>query len=910
MTLTICMAWWATASPAADIGPPDDPPTTDQLQPVVVTGSLIPRFHVETSSPLIVITAEDMELRGFTSVADALKQSSVATGSVEGEQFDFGFTSAAPTLSMFGLSPAFVKYLIDGRPMSNYPALYGGTDVFSTLSGIPATLVDHIDILPGGQSSLYGSDAIAGVVNIVLKKKLDGPMLDARYGFYRDGGGVSKRIMLADSFEFGKSTLLAGMQYERRSPIWGYQRELTARTYEGGSTPAVANTSYAVYGYGIGVPDAGYYFLDPNNCARVAAQFGGSVQRSTWPGQGDYCGTHRAGYYTLGNETDSVQGYLHGTHELTERLNLYADFMLNHDVQKYSNGAYGWSTDYYDPKIGDLVNLEHDFSPEEAGGLGSKMNAVVDDAYRMTLGATGGLMSTAWSYDFSISATQEHLSKRVFALRKTALQSYFGNILGQDLGPDPIFDFFPTYRPDYAAWFTPLTPAQYDSLGAFAHAYSRTRDRLVRVQFTNSALFELPGGKAAVALVVEGGNQEWRSIPDEDLANGSFLYYTSVPGGGHRSRYAATAEWRLPLLSSLTVNASARYDMYRVSGANVDKGTYNLGVEYRPIKSLLLRGRYGTAFKAPSLPDEFQGRTGYGGSGTDYYRCALEGYSGSTLGDCPYYSVSFGVNTGGNPKLKSITAEVWNAGLVWQPAAAISINADFLHWNISNETALQSADQILRTEALCRLGTYDANSATCLAVLSQITRDPIGQVDEIFTPKINISREALSALTVGAHYRADLGRSGALEVQVSWSDMFKHIFQQFPTDPVIDELRDPTYSTDFKSKANASITWSRSGWSGTAYVARYGRSPNYLAQVYGFDKAGAGYLSPWTVMNLTVQYQPTHSLVLSVTLNNAFNRQPPADHSYPGYSTFPYNDYNYDAYGRSYLGSVVYQWGQ
>ena len=898
---------WGSSLQAADTGPTQDP--IEQLQPVVVTGSLIPRLRVETATPLTVITAEDIQLRGFSSVADALKQSSFAVGSVQGEQFDFGFTAAAQTLSMFGLSPAYVKYLIDGRPMANYPALYGGTDVISTLSGIPTTLVDHIDILPGGQSSLYGSDAIAGVVNVVLKKKLDGPMLDARYGFFQDGGGVSKRITLANSFQLGETTLLAGFQYEMKSPIWGYQRELTASTYQAGSTPAAPNPTYSLYGYGIGAAP-GYHFVDPNNCARVAGQFGGSVHRATAPEGGDLCGTYRSGYYTLANELNSIQGYLHATSDISAALNLYADALVNHDVQNFSNGAYFWPKRFYDPTIGDLMYLEHDFSPEEAGSLDRKKTSVTDNAYRLGLGLSGRWASIGWDYDLNVSRTQEHLTKRTFALRRAALNEFFGNILGQNLGPDPFFDFYPTYRPDYSQWFTPLTPAQYDSLAGYSHSHSQTWDNLVRMQFTHRALFALPGGPAAAALVLEGGNQEWEFVPDEDLKNGAYVFYTAVNGGGRRSRYAATTEWRFPVLKSLTLDASARYDLYRVAGATVDKGTYNLGIEYRPLRSVLIRGRYGTAFKAPTLPDEFQGRTIYGGGGTDYYLCAVGGFTGQTLGNCPYYSVNFSTHTEGNPALKSITAKVWNVGIVWQPLAGLSLTADYLNWDIRNEISPQSTDQILQTEALCRLGTYDSTSPTCLATLSQITRDPTGQVQEIYIPKINISRESLAALTVGGEYHADFGRLGSLEIQMSWSEMLKHNYQQFPTDPVGDKLRDPLLSQDFKSKVNASVTWSRANWSGTAYIARYGKSPNYIAWAYGLNEPGAGNLAPWTIVNLTAQYRPARALSLSVTLNNAFNRQPPADHSFPGTSTFPYNDYNYNIYGRSYFASMSYQWGR
>ncbi len=194
----------------------------DELEEVVVTGSLIPQLRAETATPVTVITAEDIQVKGFSSVADALQHTSFATGSVQGAQYTGGFTQGAKTLSMFGLSPSYTKYLIDGRPIADYPALYNGTDIITSISGIPEIMLDHIDVLPGGQSSIYGSDAIAGVVNISLKKKMDGPEADVRYGWTQNGGGTSRRIGLADGFSFGSVNVVVGAQYERIDPIWGF----------------------------------------------------------------------------------------------------------------------------------------------------------------------------------------------------------------------------------------------------------------------------------------------------------------------------------------------------------------------------------------------------------------------------------------------------------------------------------------------------------------------------------------------------------------------------------------------------------------------------------------------------------------------------------------------------------------
>ena len=140
------------------------------------------------------------------------------TAACRAHRFTGGFTPGAKTLSLFGLSPSYVKYLIDGRPMVDYPALYNGTDIITSISGIPMELVDHIDILPGGQSSIYGSDAIAGVVNIIMKKKLDGPSVNVGYQSFQDGGGRDRRITAASGFEFGRANLSPASSSARSIP--------------------------------------------------------------------------------------------------------------------------------------------------------------------------------------------------------------------------------------------------------------------------------------------------------------------------------------------------------------------------------------------------------------------------------------------------------------------------------------------------------------------------------------------------------------------------------------------------------------------------------------------------------------------------------------------------------------------
>jgi outer membrane receptor protein involved in Fe transport len=915
----------ADASATQTTSDADAPSKDADLQEVVVTGSLIPRARVETSTPITVITAEDIQAKGFATIADALQHASFATGSVQGGGYSGGFTQAVQTLSLFGLSPSYVKYLIDGRPMADYPALYNGTDIVTSISGIPTEMVDHIDILPGGQSSIYGSDAIAGVVNVIMKKKADGLTVDVRDGWDTEGGGGSRRIALADGISFGGVNILAGAQYERTDPVWSFQRSITSRYFGGGSSPQTAERDYLVDGYYGQANGDLYYFLDPSDCTKAASTFGGTLGVRTRMGRGTYCGTFNAPNTTIGNGSENTDAYIRVSDDLNDNVQVFADVMLNHDVTKFSTGPVLFSTGddssgpysyFEDPKVttGDYLNLQRLYSPEEAGSLGNTIDKDTSNGIRGTLGVQGKIGASSWSYAVDMTYTENKLTEIANLAFEDKINNFYSSIIGPNLGYDPNLGAN-LYSPNYAAFYTPLTAAQYASFTGDATSYSYTEESLARAQITNAALFKLPGGDAGLAVVFDGGDQGWNYAPDPRFLNGQAYLFTATPGSGHRSRHAATSELRMPIVTMLTVDASARYDDYRVAGQNVDKTTYNLGVEFRPVQPLLIRGRYGTAFKAPTLSDEFQGQSGFYTSATDYYQCSKNGYSGSTLAQCPYAQESIQGSTSGTPGLKPITAKVSDVGVVWSPIERMALTIDYLHWKISDEVEEQDIDQVLKTDSSCLLGQLDVTSPTCVAALAQVTRDANGNLISVATPKINVAQETLNVLTVGINYTLATDRVGNIIFEGSYTDLLKHSQILYPGDPEIDLLNTPGppgYNTDFKSKENLSVTWNIAKFGTTVYVERYGRTANFLSQqdTGGYSDPGAGRVGTWTLANLSAKYEVISGLVVSGNVNNVFNKGPPPDTSYTGIYSQPYNSLNYNPYGRTFYVEANYRYGK
>ena len=178
----------------------------------------------------------------------------------------------------------------------------------------------------------------------------------------------------------------------------------------------------------------------------------------------------------------------------------------------------------------------------------------------------------------------------------------------------------------------------------------------------------------------------------------------------------------------------------------------------------------------------FQGLSGFYGSNTDYYRCSLDGYvPGNTTG-CAYDNTRYFGQQSGNPELRPIEADVWNAGVVYAPASNFSLSVDYFRWDIRDEVDQLSADQLLLAEYFCRTGQANTASAGCDNALAWVTRGPNDEITRLYTPKVNVSQQMLGALTVSLNYVLDLARWGSLAFAGNYTNNLEHTVTPLPGD--------------------------------------------------------------------------------------------------------------------------------
>ncbi|WP_106639716.1 TonB-dependent receptor plug domain-containing protein [Allosphingosinicella vermicomposti] len=634
---------------------------------IVVTGSRIRRDEYSTIEPITVVTAEEITQAGFNSATDALQSNAVTAGSGQINNYYGGFVTdggtGANTLGLRNLGPARTLILLNGRRLS--PAGTRGSVLAADLNVLPTAIVERIEVLKAGASSVYGSDAVAGVVNIITDQKVRGLSIEAQVNVPEVGAGVDRRVAATFGFGTTRLNIIGSLEYRKRDGF-----SINDASFTGCPIPGYLDGEGSEFGSADPYPIG-----DPRNCftidnggatintlgvptrdaigrtSGVVGRFNrlvpdASVTTGPTPGYAGVGLYDRDSYDpAMGEEyvvtpTEIYTGFFSGTYDLDALGNaeLYGEVLAT----RRKSSAYLYrqlSLDYLrgSPLLPTEFRNGAFLAPNETSsgqivaarafiGFGLTDSRQNVDYVRAGGGIRGDFALPGWRYDAYIGkswtdATYEVESFLIDRIANSLLVTQntdgtfsctnaatFANcVAAPELNADTIGGRLPQAYRDYILANTVGT--------------NKFRETTFAVGI-DGPIFALPGGDAQLAIGAEYRQQRIDDTPDENAINGNLLGLTSsLPTRGTDSVREVFGEVFLPILSNrpffenLNLNASARYTDYESYGSDV---TYKIAGEWEVVRGFGLRASYGTSYRAPALAEQFLGATsGFLGAGTD-----------------------------------------------------------------------------------------------------------------------------------------------------------------------------------------------------------------------------------------------------------------------------------------------------
>jgi iron complex outermembrane receptor protein len=706
------MAQDTTPAPA----PADQTAQDDSAgQDIVVTGSLFRRTDTETPSPVSVLSAETLEQRGITTIADAVQTISAGNGGGIPQNFTGAFASGASSVSLRGLTTNSTLTLFDGLRPSYYPLADDGQRSVVDLNTIQSSIVERVEVLRDGASATYGADAIAGVVNVILKKEVKGIQGRLEAGVSEKGDSDNQRLQLTighgDLDEQGYNFYISG-EYQHLGSVYNRDRGFPYNTNNlqrinagGGFTGRNGNVFYtppaASASTGATVAIVRPATVNPTT-GLFGLQLGTATQTGTFQVLGSCASqnlvshTNAAGSYC---EQDLINTYGVIQPEQT-RFGGTAHFTANvgDNAQAYVAATFYQSKVFID---GTPQSIRSNGNPIDTRGIILPVRLTNGQLNPQNPYAAQGLGAQIYYRfgDIPSSLTNVSRSYRIAA----GIDGTFGD---SGFGYSAAATYMRTDLEQTRRGFLyvpGLVRAINDGTYNFVNPSSNTqaiRDQIAPTLQTraNSELWQaqatitkdivqLAGGPLQLGV---GGQIRYEAVYDPTpVPNRDYITVNPFSAVGNRYISAAFFELNAPLLTNLEVNASGRFDHYSIG---FSKFSPKVGAKFTPIKQIAIRGTYSEGFRAPSIPEISGSVIGF----TQYTPgTGLSAADQTTLqnryGNNSYITTTYGLgnNSTGNPDIKPETSRAFTGGVVFEPTKWLSLTVDY--YNIRKKNLILSA---------------------------------------------------------------------------------------------------------------------------------------------------------------------------------------------------------------------------
>jgi iron complex outermembrane receptor protein len=871
-------------------------PPSQLLERVTITGSNISRTDQESVAPVEIITREQIERSGRPTVAEAIRTIPANLAGSMSESFTNSFALGASGVSLRGLGQKTTLVLLNGRRTASYGFAQNLQDTFVDLNSIPTAAIDRIEVLKDGASAIYGSDAIAGVINIILRSDYRGIEAGGSVGFF-EGANEYRANLVAGFGDRGSDrfNLFGVVDYYKRDGLQaGDTKFLQSRDFRGEDggrnfwglssggtwreltpTGGTTNNQRAISGC-----------TGPVLTAAQAVELGliSPVLGNTGFNQpaNTFCANNDTNGITALPQTERIGFLGRGTFDFSSATQAFVEAAYSKvdTFQTSGEGSFAGVT-ALEPTSAGLRPFTYNINfPSGVSGNPFSGNARYQgrlngiglahfDVYSDTVRLLAGLRYAAWGWDFE--------SALGWSRNEVEMRSL--NLLSKS-GTSAVFGVPATLQPPVPV--STSTPYNLDNPALNSEALrDQMRINLSRVSESTLAFVDtratteigsMPGGPVGLAVGVEFRKEELVDRPDPRAASGDVFGLGITATDGSRDSFAMYAELALPVTRQFEAQVALRYDDYSDFGSAV---TPKIGAKFKATPELLFRANWGRGFRAPSLPEISPSVSTFFVTVIDPVTNLLTGVSGVFAG---------------NPQLNPEKSRNTTIGVVWEPNASFSVALDWYQITWSNIVASPSFQSIVNGG--------DPN---------KVLRDPVtGRIITVLSNYENLGSVETNGVDIDARWTART-ESGRFKTRLNAT--YVDSFEEEGVECVGTNGCTWAYP---RWRGYLSLDWDRGAWAATARV-------NYIHSYYQ-NLLPSSFFVPqdprfqtgtypervrsYTTLDLYARYSFTPALQVFASIINVTDEMPPYD---PAWGSKFHDFTQYDVRGRQYRIGVNYK---
>lgn len=829
----------------------------DGLTTIIVTGSRLKRSDVEGALPVTTIDRAQIEATGYQSAADLLRSTTFNTfGSYQSQSGD-SFSSNSQ-VNLRGLGADRTLVLIDGRRVPPSPVTgAAGVD----LNTIPLAAIERIDILQDGASAIYGSDAIGGVINIVLRKDINETIVSATAGRPTRKGGDDNSASLISGKSTENGHLLIGLSWQDKQHIALRDRSYSSFFPGDGvnlsTVRGANNVGNTLYGY------SSYMYIAGPNCDPSLV-------------------------YTddIGGGTDCIFPFANVAWDLTD---LRTTSLFANGDQKIND----WASVFFQANYS-RVESRGRFAPvADAVFLpqGAAANPLNEDAILLhrfqQLGPrnnydTNTLLDVLLGAKVDVAGVPIEVGYRQSRYNATDIGRNYTN---RNIARQYLSDG--TYNP------YDLTQNSPETIAAMKATIGRDGFYKYQEGYINASFspMTLPAGDLQVAVGAETRRDQYYDIYDALSEAGQIGGSAGNSAAGKRYANAGYIELGVPVLSNLEFDGALRYDKYGDFGSAT---TGKLSVRYQPIEAVTVRASYGTGFRAPSLSELYGAIANDAPRIRDLTQCRS---ANPPIADaaCPQTQVNTGVGPdgkanggfqGSNADLKAEKSDQYSAGIVVAPIKQLDFTVDYYRIKLDDAIQAISYQELIRREA-------DGQSLPSGTSITRVTTTDgsVGRITRIVTGPANVAKLDTSGIdaVVNTHLKLGFGRLEqklALSYVIEYKDSLNKPGQNQVKDPGV-----PQYRLNFYNNLNV-------GPVAFNYNVSFIPKTSALTVPDGTGKeVQQGHVASFIMHDVQVVYTTPFNSELSVGCRNLFDKGPSTN--FIGLDNPYYDNTVYNPYGRT-----------